>query len=328
MLSSIDHIVILVHDLEAAVRDYTSLGFTVVPGGEHADARSRNALIAFQDGSYIELIAFTNNIVPQSHGFYRPHGQEGLITYALLPTNIEADVESARQRGLDLEGPRSGGRLRPDGQRVEWQSAWPSTHDLPFLCGDITPRDLRVPSGDARKHSNRATGISALGIVVSDIEKSKQRYSALLGPEKVPDDIQQAHDRKETAFHIGKALVVLAQPIGAGDPKEQLQKRGEGPYLLVLNAEPDIRPETVDSRLTHGVLLSLVSTPLKVGSVAEEYAYITSLSCSRCGKPYQVTRQSLSAPPDRIPMDIVEVICLQCGQSGSLYFDISKFFDI
>ena len=65
MISAIDHIVILVHDLEAAVRDYTALGFTVVPGGEHADGRSRNALIAFADGSYLELIAFKDNLVPE-----------------------------------------------------------------------------------------------------------------------------------------------------------------------------------------------------------------------------------------------------------------------
>ena len=31
---SIDHIVIAVADLDAAIRDYTALGFTVLPGGE------------------------------------------------------------------------------------------------------------------------------------------------------------------------------------------------------------------------------------------------------------------------------------------------------
>src|SRR5699024_1194283 len=92
MIKSIDHIVILVHDLEATVRDYGALGFTVVPGGEHADGRSRNALVAFSDGSYLELIAFKDNVVPESHNFYRPHNPEGLVTFALLPTDIEGDV--------------------------------------------------------------------------------------------------------------------------------------------------------------------------------------------------------------------------------------------
>ena len=34
-IRSIDHIVILVSDLDQAVADYTELGFTVVRGGEH-----------------------------------------------------------------------------------------------------------------------------------------------------------------------------------------------------------------------------------------------------------------------------------------------------
>jgi catechol 2,3-dioxygenase-like lactoylglutathione lyase family enzyme len=326
MLTSIDHIVILVHDLDAAIRDYTTLGFTVVPGGEHAGGASRNALIAFSDGSYLELIAFANNTVPETHPFYRPQNREGLVTYALLPTDSEADITAARERGLHLDGPSPGGRLRPDGQRIEWQTARPPTHDLPFLCGDVTPRDLRVPSGPAHEHVNGATGISALGVVVSDIEQSRQRYSALLGPDIPVGDIQQALDRREADFWLGDSLVVLAQSTDDTDLQQHLETFGEGPNVIVLSAKPDIRPEVLDRDLTHGVTLSLTSSPLKVDSVAEEYAYIGTLRCSRCGEHYQVVRQSLSAPQDRPPMDIIEVVCLQCGQSGSLYFDISSFF--
>ncbi|MFW6075058.1 MAG: VOC family protein, partial [Chloroflexota bacterium] len=35
MIQGIDHLVILVDELERAIQDYTSLGFTVVPGGKH-----------------------------------------------------------------------------------------------------------------------------------------------------------------------------------------------------------------------------------------------------------------------------------------------------
>jgi catechol 2,3-dioxygenase-like lactoylglutathione lyase family enzyme len=326
MISAIDHVVILVHDLDAATRDYTTFGFTVVPGGEHADGRSRNALIAFADGSYLELIAFKDNIVPESHTFYRTNSIEGLITYAFLPTNIKADIDSARERGLPFDGPHPGGRLRPDGQRLEWQIARPLTHDLPFLCADITPRSLRVPSGPAHEHRNGATGISALGIVVSDIEQSRQRYASLLGPDISISDIQPHHDRLEVDFRLGDTVIVLAQPTAPGDLQQYLDTHGEGPNLLALSAKPDIRPETADPTLTHGVTLTLTSDPLRVDSVADEYSYIAALPCSRCGGHYQVARQSLSAPRDNTPMDIIEVVCLQCGQSGSLYFDMSSFF--
>ena len=48
MLNRLDHLVILVRDLDQAVREYDVLGFTVTPGGEHADGLTRNALIPFR----------------------------------------------------------------------------------------------------------------------------------------------------------------------------------------------------------------------------------------------------------------------------------------
>ena len=60
-----DHVVIRVDDLAVATVDYTTLGFTVVRGGEHTDRASHNALIAFADGSYLELIAFNNGPSPR-----------------------------------------------------------------------------------------------------------------------------------------------------------------------------------------------------------------------------------------------------------------------
>ena len=57
MLQGIDHLVVVVPDLDTAIANYTALGFTVVPGGRHPIG-SHNALIAFEDGAYIELLAF------------------------------------------------------------------------------------------------------------------------------------------------------------------------------------------------------------------------------------------------------------------------------
>ena len=54
----LDHVVIKVNDLEGAMADYEALGFSVVVGGEHLAWGSRNALIPFKDGTYLELISF------------------------------------------------------------------------------------------------------------------------------------------------------------------------------------------------------------------------------------------------------------------------------
>src|SRR5439155_691104 len=58
MLRQLDHVAMVVRDLDSATDDYRRRGFTVTPGGEHADGLTHNALIPFADGSYLELVAF------------------------------------------------------------------------------------------------------------------------------------------------------------------------------------------------------------------------------------------------------------------------------
>src|SRR5947209_6012879 len=123
---SIDHVVIVVSDLASAIANYSALGFMVVLGGEHADGLTHNALIAFSDGAYIELIAF-KGAPPEGHIFGRAvKWGGGLVTYALLPNDIERTLAEARARGLQLDGPIPGGRVRPDGQQISWQVARPT----------------------------------------------------------------------------------------------------------------------------------------------------------------------------------------------------------
>jgi catechol 2,3-dioxygenase-like lactoylglutathione lyase family enzyme len=254
MIKGIDHVVILVKDLAQAVADYTGLGFTVVPGGEHLDGASHNALIAFADGSYLELIAF-KKAAPEHRWWVKATnkatGGEGLIDFALLPTDIEQDIAAARKRGLDYQGPFPGGRLRPDGQAIKWQSGQPVTADLPFLCGDITPRSLRVPSGPAWHHANGITGIDTLTVLVENLAESSQRYQALVG--FAPVALQVGSN--STVFSLGPGKISLTAPAEPADElRDSLTGKGEGPHSLHFRAS---QPVKFDKSLTHNVNLTV-----------------------------------------------------------------------
>ncbi len=248
MSLAIDHLVILVRDLAEASADYAALGFTVTPGGTHTDGATHNALVALADGSYFELIAFLRDAPEHRWWRHNPVG-EGLIDFALVPDAIEAAIDGARGRGLDLEGPLDGGRLRPDGQRVAWRTGWSSSTDLPFLCADVTPRELRVPPGAARLHANGATGIAELTVVVRDLAASATRYQALLGYPPLALD-----GGRSATFALGTARLSLAAP--GDDPALQatLEQRGEGPCALVCAGG---LPLTLDPALAHSVPLRL-----------------------------------------------------------------------
>ncbi len=245
-------------DLEQARADYSALGFLVVPGGEHTGGATHNALVAFSDGSYLELIAFKRP--SPDHRWWKHTGNgEGFIDFALLPGSIEEDMAAARSRGLDLEGPTPGGRFRPDGQELKWQTGTPLTPDLPFLCFDLSPRDLRVPSGPVREHPNRVTGISRLFVVVKDLAASSKAYRALLGLEGsggpvLPDENLPRY----TQFKLGQAFMVLLEAAPAPYPlANYLKSHGEGPFALALKVKGN-HSGKLDLNLSHSARLEFV----------------------------------------------------------------------
>ncbi|MFQ5846348.1 MAG: VOC family protein [Candidatus Methylomirabilales bacterium] len=270
----LDHVVILVDDLAVATEDYAGLGFSVVAGGEHTGRGSHNALIAFADGSYLELIAFTDrpaspdrrvpkqirahelSTLPVSPAERRVRpwqsAGEGLVDFALLPSAIEAAVAEARGRGLAVEGPLSGGRSRPDGQQVSWQFGIPDTYDLPFLCADVTPRSLRVPGGAARRHGSGVTGITDVLVLVVNRDISVSRYHTLLGVGPSRDAAPRWRDVPTVDFVLGSTSLSLAEPPGKGGPLcDALNDRGEGPYALRLRTNDPARVGFLDPIRAH-----------------------------------------------------------------------------
>lgn len=244
---ALDHVVIAVNDLDRAVADYRFLGFTVLPGGVHHGGISHNALVVFADGAYFELIAYQQPDPGNLWWTLLTEEGEGLVDFALLPDNTQEEIAAARGRGLGLVGPIAGGRLRPDGIRLDWQIVRPETRDLPFWCGDVTARNLRVPDGDHRQHANGAEGIALLRVDVADVAVSADRYRALIGS----DAIGRSGDHVRIV--LGSTAIELVGPDNA-EARNRLQARGEGVSSIVLSG-PAAAP--LDHGHAHGATLSI-----------------------------------------------------------------------
>jgi catechol 2,3-dioxygenase-like lactoylglutathione lyase family enzyme len=289
MALKLDHIVIAVHDLERSVADYGALGFHVVRGGDHPGRATHNALVVFGDGSYFELIAWREpSPAERWWQLLHKHG-EGIVDFALLPRDTAATVADAKARGLALEGPLDGGRVRPDGERLRWQTARAPSADLPFLCGDLTPRALRVPEGDVRVHANGALGVASLAIAVRDLDATLARYRALLGT--VSDVDADTHIGEPVAVpgsNVRVAVIVLggsvlvlssprenaAQEEGADTLAQRIAARGEGPYALVLHTDTPHATGTFDLARAHGALIELdLPPPVRDGAHAHPRGY-------------------------------------------------------
>jgi catechol 2,3-dioxygenase-like lactoylglutathione lyase family enzyme len=256
MAFSLDHAVIAVSDLDRAISGYEKLGFTVLRGGEHPRRGSVNALIVFQDGTYFELIAFPKPVPGFRWWEVLQKAGPGFADFALLPANMERDLEEARARGFEAGPIEPGGRVTPEGKRAEWQTARPLAGDLPFLCGDISPRPLRVPEGKVREHANGVLGIAKIVIAVRDLTRSSGRYNALL-----PQSAVQGGNGSAAHFLCEPGLIELREPQkGSPDAAElaaHLDKRGEGPFAISLrHAESS---DDLDPALTQNARLRFVS---------------------------------------------------------------------
>lgn len=238
MISGIDHIVILVDDLDAAVSQYDKLGFVAEAGGRHP-RYTHNALIAIGDGSYIELISFYELEGADAHRWFKYRASNGgLIDYAVLTDDLEAEIERLKAAGIEYKGPNEGARKRPDGEEIAWKTATPvgdDTAGLPFLIEDVTHRDLRVPGGAGVAHPNGVETLDTLVIAVRDLDSAVEKHRTLFGSEPRHLDFSSSgHGIEGVGFTVGGFRIELHAPTMEGGITEELAERGEGPYELVL----------------------------------------------------------------------------------------------
>ncbi|KAF6758643.1 glyoxalase-like domain-containing protein [Ephemerocybe angulata] len=218
---TIDHIVHLTPPgtVNEVSERFRKLGFKVLPGGTHADGLTENALVVLRDGTYLELISFTHPIsyYPENtperskrEGHRWANSAPGWIDYAFLGNgsleeghliseiiNDRAAVEGSGVKYLREVG---GGRVRPDGEVLKWVISAPASGrneigSLPFFCGDVTPRSLRVQTEPPSniEHPSTAFGLAYLDLLVSPacFEDTKKRLTSVLGSSPSPGDTDQ-----------------------------------------------------------------------------------------------------------------------------------------
>lgn len=264
MVRAIDHVIIAVRDLSAAMESYRQAGFTVTPGGEHADGATHNALVTFGDGAYFELIAFREPDRKQDHKWWGKLATgEGTVDYALLADDLDAEADRLRQAEVIVDGPRQGGRNRPDGQAIAWKTISLEAEDvpLPFVLEDVTDHDLRVPPGEAARHALNVQALAGLTILVPDLDRATPVYEALLGASgaATSPNIEGVHSG--CRFPLGTQWIELAEPDAAAEDMQcHIRDRGAAPYEIVLVATaPGMAP--LPPELTHAARIRFEPLP-------------------------------------------------------------------
>ena len=226
----------------------------VVAGGRHTGVGTDNALIAFRDSSYLELVGFYE---PRpDHRWWAPlQTGGGLVDFCLRTDDLGGDAAVLRQAGVDMGDLEPRHRVRPDGVEVRWVCALArGAHRgvAPFLLAEETGRDERVPG--QRAHANGVTGIGRVTVAVHDLAVVRGWYAAALGAagQHVPCPELGATGAR---FTIGAHTFELLAAAGAGPVRDWLAARGASPYAATLVGAA--RPIPLDLGRTWGARLAL-----------------------------------------------------------------------
>jgi hypothetical protein len=146
----IDHLILGVDDLEKGMAEFAAkTGVKPVKGGVHPGQGTQNALVSLGSGRYIEIMApshepGTTTDARTMFATLTPMG------WALHTDNVGSVVATLRGAAFKVSDVEPGARLRPDGRKLNWQTAGVSgagLEDAPFFIqwGAGTPH----PSSDS-----------------------------------------------------------------------------------------------------------------------------------------------------------------------------------
>jgi hypothetical protein len=239
----IDHVTVAGASLKKLQAQLSAAGLATVYGGAHANGVTEMALVSFPDGSYLEAIAPREHADPQAlaqHAWAKFMQRDaGPCAWAVREKDVSAEVKRLQAAGIAVAAPARSGRQRPDGVRLDWETAQigaePNGTFFPFLIHDFTPRDQRAfPEGKPLNRDFR--GVGKVVIAVRDLEASLKRYRQAYG---TPPAIKQVDPGFGARLALlGGAPVLFAQPLTPDSwLAQRLAEFGEAPCAYLLDAQ-------------------------------------------------------------------------------------------
>lgn len=233
----LDHVSVCGANLDTLEQAFASVGLTPDPGGPHGNGVTQMAMIGFDDGTYIELIAPIKAGASAGSDWAKFMSDDAVTCAWAVGTNVLLqEVDRLKKAGIAVSAPEPGSRKRPDGMSVEWKIAkvGPGTpgSTLPFIIEDQTPRAWRVQTSASVKGAP-VSGVENVIIGVSNLDASIAEFRKAYGWAAPLTETQR--DFGKLAYFPGEP-VILAAPSGGGWLSEHIAKYSESPVAYLLNA--------------------------------------------------------------------------------------------
>jgi predicted enzyme related to lactoylglutathione lyase len=221
-------------------------------GGPHGNGITQMALIGFDDGTYLELIAPIKPGTTAGSDWARFMSEDAVTCAWAVGTNVLLqEVDRLKKLGIPVKAPEAGSRKRLDGMSVEWKRADVGSGTagsvLPFIIEDQTPRAWRVQTS-ASVAGAPVSGVENVVLGVNNLDSSIALFRKAYGWSAPVVETQK--DFGKLAYFPGEP-VILAAPNGGGWLSERIAKYGESPVAYLL-ATRDFAAATKKYKLSGG----------------------------------------------------------------------------
>ena len=212
-INGIDHVVIVVRDLDAARDAFRKMGFSVTPRGYHTLGSQNHCVMFGHD--YIELLWSPEGSPHPSRQYYTEFARAGagLAAIALKTDNARGAYTEMLWAGFAPSDPVDFSRPVevPEGKRdARFRVSMAARGSTPggqmFVVEHFT-RDL-VWRPEYQRHANGATEIAAVAIVADDVASTARPYERLFArkAESIAEGLKIHTGDAQLAFMTARSL--------------------------------------------------------------------------------------------------------------------------
>ena len=245
----LDHIVHFVDSPEQVMKQLIEEGLHVVEGGKHDMWGTYNALSYF-GAFYVELIgiyddALFKQAATQKYTLHESYEKRkrtnGFTRIALRTNSIEEDAKKFREAGLDVYGPETFQRTRPDQSIVSWKLLHighpQSKFEYPFFIQWAQDDEIRMANLKERAiislHPAGDLQLESISYIIDNF-KPVTLLSTLCGVE-MTITLDDQMNAEVATVHLEGGKLVFYRPLGDGIVWEALMEHGHGIYNVVLS---------------------------------------------------------------------------------------------
>lgn len=241
---SLDHVLIAVHDLQAASKTYSeTLGFALMPEGIHPGRGTHNRNIVLGQ-EYVELIAI--RVPAEREGSPLKHfldRREGMYAFALGVKDIGAFVSELHTRSVEVEEPRKGSLSGQPGKvGYTWRSAYVSPEATPgarvlLVQHDKSIEERYTEPANLHIHPNGVLGVQRLGLAVRDAVAAASRWERNFGVKISQVKEMSPSATRHALIPLQNCCLEFVSPLKEGELSRFLDLYGPGLYFLALKVQ-------------------------------------------------------------------------------------------